>query len=92
MTKTMKTLLNVSLLALTLGGGSGCAMVSSNHAGLTNTTGEAWYVEDKGFMLLKLASRVFYCPAATSGGPSTCKEAKMVPLTDAENAAQQPPK
>jgi hypothetical protein len=46
----------------------------------TSVTGEAWYTESTGFFGLYWGSKVFYCPAPTAAGPTTCKEAKLVPL------------
>lgn len=67
--------------------GTGCSTVTSSMAGMTNTTGEAWYTEAKGFIAIKWGSKVFYCPPPSSG-PATCKEAKMIALTKAEVDAQ----
>ena len=67
--------------------GGGCAMVTSSQPSVTNATGEAWYTEAIGFVGITWGSRVWYCPPP-SGGAATCKEAKMVPLTQAELDAQ----
>jgi hypothetical protein len=71
---------------------SGCVMVTGSQAGSTTVTGEAWYVQGKGFFNMMLSSNVFYCPPVTAPGPATCTQAKMVPLpaaeSDAENAAE----
>jgi hypothetical protein len=67
--------------------GTGCSTVSSSVGGFTNTTGEAWYTEAKGFLAIKWGSKVYYCPPPQTG-PATCKEAKMIELTKAEQEAQ----
>lgn len=61
-------------------GSSGCAYVTSSMPSTTSVTGEAWYTEATGFFGLFWGSKVFYCPAPTAAGPTTCKEAKLVPL------------
>jgi hypothetical protein len=89
----MKKIIRAGLLVASLAGvGSGCAAVSSSMSSSTAMTGEAWYVESTGFFGFYWGSRVFYCPAATSAGPSTCTEAKLVPLTKEQQDAQKPPK
>jgi hypothetical protein len=35
-----------------------------------------------GFLGITWGSKVWYCPAPTSAGPVTCKEAKLVPLPE----------
>jgi hypothetical protein len=89
----MNKLIRTGLLVAALAGlGTGCASIGTSMASSTSATGEAWYVENVGFAIFASASRVFYCPAVTAPGPAECKEAKMVPLTPAQIAAQQPPK
>jgi hypothetical protein len=75
----------ILLMALSMGG---CAIVTSGMPSLQNTTGEAWYTEAIGFFGITWGSRVWYCPAATGPGPSTCKEAKLVQMTKEELDAQ----
>jgi hypothetical protein len=95
----MNKIVRASLLAASLAGlgtlattASGCGAVVGSQPSSTAVTGEAWYIEATGFFGWFWASRVFYCPAATGPGPSTCTEAKMVPLTPAQIEAQKPPK
>jgi hypothetical protein len=95
----MNKLIRATLLAASLVGFgtlatsvSGCGAVTSSMPSTSAVTGEAWYVEATGFLGWFWGSRVFYCPAATGPGPSTCTEAKLVPLTKAEADAQKPPK
>jgi hypothetical protein len=77
----MKRLMFALLAASTLAAGSsGCAYVTSSMPSTTQVTGEAWYTEATGFFGLFWGSKVFYCPAPTAAGPTTCKEAKLVPL------------
>jgi hypothetical protein len=77
----MKRVLFALLAASTLAAGSsGCAYVTSSMPSTTQVTGEAWYTEATGFFGLFWGSKVFYCPAPTAAGPTTCKEAKLVPL------------
>ena len=66
--------------AAALSGSMGCAYVTSAMPSATNVTGEAWYTESTGFFGMFWGSKVYYCPAPTAAGPTTCKEAKMVPL------------
>lgn len=72
-----KILSSVIALGLLAGFASGCATITSAQGGNTGETGEAWYVNSKGFNGLVISSKVFYCPAPASG-PAQCKEAKMV--------------
>ena len=87
----MKKLLMSLIAGAALSTTSGCLMVTSQQPGSTTVTGEAWYVQGKGFFNFMLSSNVFYCPPVTAPGPATCTQAKMVPLSpgdmDAENAA-----
>jgi hypothetical protein len=78
------------VLAVLLSGG--CVTVTSSLPASTAVTGEAWYTEATGFFGMTWGSRVWYCPAGTSGGPVTCVEAKMVELTKAQLEAQKPKK
>lgn len=57
---------------------SGCSFVTSSIGADTTETGEAWWVKSKclGFGLC-YASKVYYCPAPSSG-PARCKEARLV--------------
>lgn len=84
----MRTLLRAFAAASLLAAAGGCAIVTSSQASITNATGEAWYTEAIGFVGITWGSKVWYCPAPTAAGPSTCKEAKMVPLSKAELDAQ----
>lgn len=88
----MKTLRMLVLSAAALGvvSSSGCATVTSSMPSSGAVTGEAWYTESVGFFGLTWGSKVWYCPAATSAGPSTCTQAKLVELTKAEVEAQKP--
>lgn len=70
----------MGLLAAATLSGSGCAYVTSAMPSTQTVTGEAWYTEATGFFGMYWGSKVYYCPAPTSAGPTTCKEAKMVPL------------
>ena len=88
----MNKLLSVLLISTALAGGSGCAIVTSSMPTSTAVTGEAWYTEAIGFFGLTWGSKVWFCPAATGAGPSTCTEAKLVELTKAELEAQKPKK
>jgi hypothetical protein len=70
---------------------SGCASVNSAMPGATNLTGEAWYSEAVGLpgaYGFKWAGNVFYCPAPLAAEPVVCKQAKMVPLTQADLDAE----
>jgi hypothetical protein len=78
-----RILVMVGLLSL-----GGCATITSSGPSTTSVTGEAWYTEAVGFFGLTWGSRVWYCPAATGTGPSTCKEAKLIQLTKEELQAQ----
>jgi hypothetical protein len=75
----MKRMMRLLLAAGALYAAGGCAYVTSSQPSMTNVTGEAWYTEAIGFFGLFWDSHVYYCPAATSAGPVTCKEAKLVP-------------
>ncbi len=95
MNKTIRATVLRLGLALGLGMialGGGCASVSSTMPSMTNVTGEAWYTEGTGFFGMQWGSRIWYCPAATSPGPTTCVEAKLVELTKEELKAQEPKK
>ena len=89
--KTIRTLV-LAASAMGLVGATGCATVTSSMPSTSTVTGEAWYTEAIGFFGLTWGSKVWYCPAATSAGPSTCTEAKLVELTKAEVEAQKPKK
>jgi hypothetical protein len=78
----MKRAMFALLAASALGSASGCAYVTSSMPSATNVTGEAWYTEATGFFGMFWGSKVFYCPAPTAAGPTTCKEAKLVPLPE----------
>jgi hypothetical protein len=80
----MRSIVRVLAAAGLLAAGGGCAIVTSSMPSLQNVTGEAWYTEAIGFIGITWGSRVYYCAAPTANGPSTCKEAKMVPLTKDE--------
>ncbi len=84
----MRYLVRVLAVSGMLAVGGGCAIVTSSGASMTNVTGEAWYSEAIGFAGLTWGSKVWYCPAPTAAGPSTCKEAKMIALTKEELDAQ----
>jgi hypothetical protein len=88
----MKKMLMVLLAGAGLSTASGCLAVTSSQVGATTVTGEAWYVQGKGFFGMMLSSNVFYCPPVTTPGAATCTQAKMVPLPaaefEAENAAE----
>ena len=86
----MNNLIRAALVAASLAGAVGCSTVTSSLPGMTNTTGEAWYTEAKGFFGMTWGSSVWYCPAATAAGPTTCTEAKLIPLTKEQVEAQQP--
>lgn len=79
-------------LGVSLAGATGCASVTSSMPTSTAVTGEAWYTEAVGFFGMTWGSKVWFCPAATGAGPSTCVEAKLVELTKAELEAQKPKK
>ncbi len=83
----MKRLIHVLVAAGLLGAAGACSVVTSSMPGMTNTTGEAWYTESKGFIGITWGSKVWYCPPPSSG-PQTCKEAKMIALTKEELEAQ----
>ena len=74
----MSTLRNALVVGLLTIGAAGCASVNSTMPSTNTVTGEAWYGENTSFLGLTFSSRVWYCPAATSPGPITCVEAKMV--------------
>ncbi len=89
----MNKMIRAGLLIASLASvASGCAYATSAMPTTPTVTGEAWYTEGTGFFGWFWGSRVFYCPAATSPGPSTCTEAKLVPLTKEQIEAQKPPK
>ena len=71
------------LLLLTATGASGCISVGSHQPTLQNVNGDSWFVANKGLLMLTLESKIYYCPAPTTG-PAECKEAKTVPLPDAK--------
>jgi hypothetical protein len=83
----MRRLAHVLVAAGMLAAAGGCATVNSSLPSLTNETGEAWYTEATGFFGMTWGSKVWYCPPP-SGGAATCKQAKMVELTQAELDAQ----
>jgi hypothetical protein len=83
MRKLMNTLGSLNLAALAVlavlaVSASGCSFVTSSLGADTTETGEAWWVKSKclGFGLC-YASKVYYCPAPSSG-PARCKEARLV--------------
>ena len=84
----MRTGVRILAAAGMLAVGGGCAIVTSSGASMSNVTGEAWYTEAIGFAGLTWGSKVWYCPAPTAAAPSTCKEAKLIPLTKEELDAQ----
>jgi len=49
-------------------------------------SGEAWYVKSTGMPMLIFSTSVYYCPATSGKGPSTCIEA----LIHEEGAAPAP--
>lgn len=79
----MKRLVLIFAAAGLLSGAGACSVVTSSLPSLTNTTGEAWYTESKGFAGITWGSKVWYCPPPTQG-PVTCKQAKMIALTKEE--------
>jgi len=83
----MKRFLIATIASGLLFAGSGCAIVTSSMPGMTNTTGEGWYTEAIGFFGITWGSKVWYCPPPAQG-PATCKEAKLIELTKAEQDAQ----
>ena len=89
--KTIRTLVLVAS-AMGLAGATGCASVSSALPTSTAVNGDAWYTEAIGLGYLTWGSKVWYCPAPSSAGPSTCMEAKLVELTKAEIEAEKPKK
>jgi hypothetical protein len=76
----MRRTIQVLLAAGALASSTGCAYVTSAGPSSSSVTGEAWYTEATGFLGMYWGSKIFYCPAPTSAGPATCKEAKLVPL------------
>ena len=75
MRKIFNVIVAVGLLSTV---GAGCAGVGTSMGGNTAQTGDAWYIKTSGMGGFIFSSKVFYCPAPTSAGPATCKEAKMV--------------
>jgi hypothetical protein len=76
----MRRTIQVLLAAGALASSMGCAYVTSSGPSSSSVTGEAWYTEATGFFGMYWGSKIFYCPAPTTAGPATCKEAKLVPL------------
>jgi hypothetical protein len=79
MKRMMRLLLAAGALSAAAGG---CATIMSAGPSSTAVTGEAWYTEAIGFFGITWDSKIWYCPAPTSAGPVTCKEAKLVPLPE----------